>query len=68
MGRVLGGREQKGRERKLKNLIKKYSSIFVNLRMETMERIEQFEREIKGIYYKFREILGPTAAGKKLYI
>ena len=33
-----------------------------------MERIEQFERKIKEIYYKFREILGPTAAGKTLHL
>jgi len=68
MGRVLGRREYKGWEKKLKDLIKEYSSMLDNFRKESLVKIEQFEREIKEIYSKFRETLGSTAAGKTLNI
>jgi len=68
MGRVLGKRKYWDWERKLKNLIKEYSSMLVNFRVENLGRIEHFEREIKEIYCKFREILGITAAGKTLHL
>jgi hypothetical protein len=68
MGRVLGRQEYKGWEKKLKDLIKEYSSMLGNFRKESLAKIEQFEREIKEIYSKFRETLGPIAAGKTLNI
>jgi hypothetical protein len=68
MWRVLGRREHRGWEKKLKDLIKEYSSMLVIFRKESSAKIEQFEGEIKEIYGKFRETLGPTAAGKTLNI
>jgi len=68
MGLVLGKRKYKGWERQLKNLIKEYSSMLANFRKESLAKVEQFEREIKDIYGKFREILGVTAAGKTLHL
>ena len=68
MGRVLGRREYKDWEKNLKDLIKEYSSMLGNFRKGSSAKIEQFEREIKEIYNKFRETLGATAAGKTLNI
>ncbi|MEM3697614.1 MAG: hypothetical protein QXQ94_08980, partial [Candidatus Bathyarchaeia archaeon] len=70
MGLVLGRREYKDWEKKLKDLIREYSSMLNNFRKESLVKVNvaQFEKEIKEIYGKFEENLGPTAAGKTLNI
>ncbi|MEM3629717.1 MAG: hypothetical protein QXE06_10175 [Candidatus Bathyarchaeia archaeon] len=70
MGLVLGRREYKGWEEKLKDLIREYSSTLDNFRKESLVKVDvaRFEKEIREIYGKFKKILGPTAAGKTLNI
>jgi hypothetical protein len=65
---ILGRQKYKGCQKKLIDLTKEYSSMLGNFRKESLAKIEQFERENKEIYSKFREALGPIAAGKTLNI